>query len=953
MNRKFYPFISLLLFAALSLVFYGFQNLQFLPDYKQKKSTEVQAEVIEGVIVVKFQSTIKVLDYDNPQTSSVAFNELLKKHRIAKIEAAIPKVGESGLVNAAEMARIHFLKFTHPSNPRLLAADFAGIRGVQYAEPKYLSYLQDVPNDPQYIVQGYLNNALSAEAAWDLAKAENGEVSVAIVDSGTDWVHEDLEPNMWTNPNEIDGNGIDDDNNGYVDDIRGWNFPSNNNNPQPNGNSHGTHVSGIAAAATDNGIGISSISWNPQLIGLNASSGSGAGIGFGYEAISYATMVGADVVNCSWGRNGAPSLFEEEVVDFALANNTLVIAAAGNGGVDNVGDSNDETPFYPCNYKNALSVGSTQDATDVISGFSNYGLTVNVFAPGSGILSTYPDNTYGFNSGTSMAAPVVAGLAAMVKAANPDYTAQQVSEQIRVTCDPIDGSNSSQLEGLLGNGRVNADRAIREESPAIRLDSYFILDSGGDGEMDAGESITLFLTFINRLAPTNSLGVFLSTDDPYINFINHADAIPVIETNQLISTQFTFDIAPDAPRGQEVLFKIDITNGVYNDYDLLKLTISPPKFIAHDTGPLRMSVSNQGNLGFAGFSGQAPGDGFSWNEQNLLFEGGLVMATSAGQISDCIRGVGNEPNEEFKALDGEVLKFVTPGEKAHEESSIVIVDSLANNPIGVSILQETYADTAQSRQNFVILKYTLKNETPDTVDNLHVALFFDWDIGSDFNDFGRLDEERRLGYAYNSVNGTNYIGATKMLSSDVGYSYRTLHNPNELYDNFTDSEKWQFMTGGIQTQDIDGVDISTYSAAGPFKIAPNETAEVGFALIGANGFEELAAAADTAQVVWDGLDIISSIEEIPVSKLDGLQLFPNPFYGDSDLQLSYELKQAAPIRISLFNLEGQRIEVLEDGLQNAGSHHFNWSFADQLPAGTYLLQLQMGEQAVTKKVVKF
>ncbi|MGB0930404.1 MAG: S8 family serine peptidase [Chitinophagales bacterium] len=949
MNRKFYPF--LFLFTALSLVFYGFENLQFLPDYKKKQANN-GAEVIEGVIVVKFQNTLEVLDYDNPQTSAPQFNQLLKKHRISSIEAVFPKVAESGLVKAEEMAKIHFLRFTHPTAPAVLAADFGELRGVEYAEPKYKSYLQDVPNDPQYTIQGYLNNALNAEAAWDIAKAENGDVSVAIVDSGTDWPHEDLESNMWTNPNEIAGNGIDDDENGYVDDIRGWNFQSNNNNPQPNGNSHGTHVSGIAAAATDNGIGISSISWNPKLIGINASTpGSGAGISFGYEAIAYATTVNADVVNCSWGRGGAPSLFEEEVVDFATENNTLVIAAAGNGGTDNVGDSNDEMPFYPCNYKNALSVGATQDATDLIAGYSNYGLTVNVFAPGSGILSTYPDNTYGFNSGTSMASPVVAGLAAMVKATHPDWTAQQIGEQIRVTCDPIEGANSPQLAGFLGNGRINALRAVSEESPAIRLDSYFILDSGGDGELDAGESITLFLTFVNRLATTNGVAVFLSTDDENIQFINNADAISTIETNQLISTKFTFDIDPNAPRGQEVLFKIDLTNGIYTDYDLLKLTISPPKFIAHNTGPLRMSVSNQGSLGFAGFSGQAPGDGFSWNEQNLLFEGGLVMAASANQISDCIRGLGNEPNEEFKALDGEILQFVSPGEKAHEESSIVIVDSLATNPIGVSILQESYADTASSRQNFVILKYTLKNETPDTIDNLHVALFFDWDIGADFNDFGRLDEDRRLGYAYNSVGGKNYIGATKMLSSEVGYSYRTLHNPDELYDNFTDAEKWQFITGGIQTQDIDATDISTYSGAGPFKIAPNETAEVGFALIGAHGFEELAAAADTAQLVWDGLDIISSIDEIPVSKLTDLTLFPNPFYND--LKMSYELKQKDQVHISLFDMQGQRIEVLKDELQSAGTHHFNFDLTDKIPAGTYLLQLQIGEQALTKKVVRF
>ncbi len=606
-------------------------------------------------------------------------------------------------------------------------------------------------------------------------------------------------------------------------------------------------------------------------------------------------------------------------------------------------------PHYPSNYASALSVGATQDASDRIAGYSNYGLSVNVFAPG-GLVSTYPENTYGYNSGTSMASPAVAGLAALVKSVHPEWTGQQVGEQIRVTCDPIEDSNSSQLEGLLGNGRVNALRAVSEESPAIRLHSYFILDSGGDGEMDAGESIQLFLTFVNRLAPTNSVAVFLSTENENIDFINHANSIPIIETDQLISTSFTFDIDPNAPRGDEVLFRIDLTNGTYVDYDQLKLTISPPKFIAHNTGPLRMSVSNQGSLGFAGFSGQAPGDGFSWNEQNLLFEGGIAIATGPNQISDCIRGVGNEPNQEFKVLDGNVLKLVSPGANHLQESSVVIVDSLASNPIGLSILQESSADTISSRQNFVIVKYTMKNETPDTIEDLHLAVFFDWDIGSDYNDFGRLDEDRRLGYAYNTVNGKNYIGATKMLSSEVGYSYRTLHNPNELYDNFTDSEKWNFMTGGIQTSEISGVDISTYSAAGPFKIAPNETAEVGFALIGAHSFEELAVAADTAQYVWDNVGVISSIEEIPVSTLDKLQLFPNPFYND--LQITYELKRSEQVRISLFNIEGQRIEVLKQELQGAGSHQFDWNLSEEIPAGTYLLQLQIGEQALTKKVVK-
>ncbi len=947
MKKVFYPFVTTLVLLSIALV--GFVHQQILPDYK-KSQLDSAPEVIEGLIVVKLNNGITILNSENLQTSDPNFNKFLKKHRINSIEAIFPKVGQSDLVRANEIARLHYLKFSHDINPQILAKDFAELRTVAYAEPKFMSYLDEIPNDPQYASQGYLDDALNAEVAWDIAKGENGDAIVAIVDSGTDWDHEDLIGNVWKNEGEIPNNGIDDDENGYIDDVRGWNFPADNNDPSPNGSSHGTHVAGIAGATTDNEVGIASISWNPKLMGINAS-GSFGGIAFGYEGIGYATITKADVVNCSWGRGGAPSLFEEDIVNFATENDVLVVAAAGNGGADNQGDSNDETPHFPSNYDNALAVGSTQDATDRIAGYSNYGLTVNVFAPGSGILSTFPDDTYGPNSGTSMASPVVAGLAALIKGAHPDWTAEQVREQIRITCDPIDDSNISSLGGLLGSGRVNAHRALTEEFPAIRIHSYFILDSGGDGEMDAGENIQLFITFINKMAPTNSVAVFLSTEDTNIQFINPADGIPIIETNQLISTKFTFDIAPDAPRGQQILFKADILNGDYIDYDLLQLTISPPKFIAHDTGPLRMSVSNQGNLGFAGFAGQAPGDGFSWNGQNLLFEGGIVLATGPNQISDCIRGLSNEPNEEFKVMDGEVLRLISPGENHLQESSVVIVDSLASNPIGVSVQQESFADTTASRQNFVIVKYTIKNESADTIDNLYMSMFFDWDIGTDFNDFGRVDANRRLGYAYNTVSGTRYIGATKMLSSEAGYSYRTLHNPNELYDNFTDAEKWDFMTSGIQTSEIDAVDISTYSSAGPFKIGPSETTEVGFAIIGANAFEELAVAADTAQYVWDNMGVISSIEEIPVSTLENLQLFPNPFHND--LQINYELKQSEQVRIALYDLRGREVAVLEEAKQQAGKHQLEWNLSDKISTGAYFLQLQIGEQALTRKVVKY
>ena len=946
MSERFY-------FTSLFSLIFSFLLVSFVQpqkdDYKKSIGYPTPA-MMNGVIVLKFKGNLEILNHENLQTTDIAFNKLLKQHRISRIEAVFPKVASSGLVKAEEMAKLHYLKFSHNTSPQIIADDFTALRVVAYAEPKYLSYPDDVPNDPQYLTQEYFNAVMNSEAAWDIAKVDSGDVTIAIIDSGTDWQHEDLIGNMWKNPNEIEGNGIDDDENGFIDDIHGWNFAKNNNDPRANGEStHGTHVAGIAGASTNNNKGIASISWNPQIMALNVAE-TGELMAFGYEAVGYATMAKVDIINCSWGRYEIPSLFEEEVVDFATANNALVIASAGNGGSDSVGDSTDETPHFPSNYANVLSVGATLSNSDRIAPYSNYGLTVDVFAPGSGILSTLPNNSYGFMNGTSMATPVVSGLATLIKSQHPEWTPHQLRTQIRTTCDPIDDANSSFYTGILGSGRINPLKAVTENLPAIRLHSYFVLDSGNDGEIDPGESIELFLTFTNDHQAANQVKILLSTNNPDIELINDSKVIGIIETNQLISVKFTFEVDSDTPYDQKILFKADISNEDYHDYNLLTLTTTPPKIVVHDTGPLRTSVSDLGTIGFIDASDGILGQGFYWNNQNLLYEGSLMLATGIEQVSDCLKNLSEVQNKDFRAIRGNSLQLNSPGENHFQESAVELVDSLADNPIGVSILQESFADTSSVKQNYVMMKYTLKNETPDTIDNLYIALFFDWDVGEDILDYGRLDESRRLAYTYNTVDDTSYIGATKMLSSDVGFSYRTIHNPNEIYDGFTASEKWEFMTGGIQTQELDGVEISTISSAGPFKIAPNETTEVGFAIIGANDIKELTTAADHAQEAWDNMGIISSVEEVFSSKPKNLRFFPNPFHDD--LQISYELKQNEKVRVSLFSIEGQRIEILSETFQNAGIHQFSWNSSNDIPAGTYLLQLQIGRQVLTKKVVK-
>ncbi|MGB3619352.1 MAG: S8 family serine peptidase, partial [Catalinimonas sp.] len=342
-----------------------------------------------------------------------------------------------------------------------------------YAEPYYIHRTQFQPNDPNLALQINYLNVIGLFDAWDITTGDT-TVTIAVVDSGTDWDHHDLVDNIaynWDDP--IDG--LDNDNDGYVDNFHGWDLAGadfansqedNDPNITGNNNNHGTHVSGIAAATTDNDTGVAGVGFRCKLLPIKAaadnderSRGRGLIIA-GYQGIVYAADQGADVINCSWG-GPARSFFGQDVIDYATSQNSLVVAAAGN--------SNLNQAFYPAAFEGALSVTWT-DSEDRKANSANYHTSVDISAPGVRIYSTYWDETYGFSDGSSMASPIVAGAAALVKAEFPDYTARQLGEQLRITSDAsfYDVGNNRNFEGLLGRGRLNVLRALTERRPAVR-----------------------------------------------------------------------------------------------------------------------------------------------------------------------------------------------------------------------------------------------------------------------------------------------------------------------------------------------------------------------------------------------------------------------------------------------------------------------------------------------------
>jgi subtilisin family serine protease len=331
--------------------------------------------------------------------------------------------------------------------------------GVEYVEPDYTVEMLATPNDPSYASQWGMVNIL-APAAWDVVRGAPG-VLVAVLDSGVDFTHPDLAGNCWVNPREIDSNKADDDRDGFVDDLRGWDFVNKDNVPyDPQG--HGTHVAGVIGATGNNGMGVVGVCWNVKVLPVKVLDDKGFGpISAVIAGLNYAVARGARVANASWGTtNYSKALYD--AIASARTYGTLVVAAAGNGGSDAIGDNNDVLPYYPASYNldNMIAVAAI-DNTGKKTVFSNYGVnSVDLGAPGKGIYSTYPNNSYMSADGTSTAAPHVAGTAALVWAAHPEWNQPadylKVREQILVTARSISSLSNKTVTG----GTLDAGSAV-------------------------------------------------------------------------------------------------------------------------------------------------------------------------------------------------------------------------------------------------------------------------------------------------------------------------------------------------------------------------------------------------------------------------------------------------------------------------------------------------------------
>ena len=388
---------------------------------------------------------------------------------------------------ARGLAQVYRLEIDPGASPVEAAAAYTAHPDVLYAQPVHLFSHHDAPDDPRFPDQ-YGLEQIRWRALLDGLPPREEAVVVAIIDSGVDYTHEDLADNIWINTVEASGRpGLDDDNNGYVDDVRGWDFThtptlpakgdylSPDNDPMDE-SSHGTRVAGIAAAVTDNGVGIAGVAPDAALMSLRAGVTLQSDLTFLEEddlaaAILYAVENGAHVINMSWG--GPESAFLiRDVVRYAAANGLVLVSSAGNSGEFGLS--------YPAAMDETIAVGATAPR-DRIAAFSSMGVPLDLVAPGAGTLTTMPGNRYAHASGTSFAAPHIAGLAALVLSRRPGLDAEQVRALLAASVIDL---GTEGWDSRSGAGRVDAAILLEKTTgwsnpPVVRIDHPRTDDAAG------------------------------------------------------------------------------------------------------------------------------------------------------------------------------------------------------------------------------------------------------------------------------------------------------------------------------------------------------------------------------------------------------------------------------------------------------------------------------------------
>ncbi|MCX7651071.1 MAG: S8 family serine peptidase [Flavobacteriales bacterium] len=733
------------------------------------------------------------------------------------------------------------------------------LQPLYYYEPIREERLLYVPSDPGITSQYHLS-LIQAYEAWDVTQGDTNVV-IAIVDGGTNFGHPDLQNYRYNYGDPIDG--IDNDGNGYLDDCCGWSSGNNTNETQYNfngGSNHGVFVTGVAAATTDNALGVAGVGFRCRYMPVKIVNPSGVWSG-GVAGIFYAAQNGAHIINCSWG-SIYPDPLLEDVTRYAVFNkNCLVVCAAGNSS------PNSTTPYYPAAYEWCMAVAGTT-ASDLkwgtVSTGSSYYDEVDICAPAHNIHST---SLLGYNtsSGTSFATPQVSAAAALVKSQFPGLQARQIRALLMEKSQNIYSlPGNAPYVNKLGKGRLNVYQAVLgPSSPSPEMLTRVLVD-GNDNLPHPGETVSLSGNFINWLSPSSpALTATLSTASPHVSIGDPTTVIGILGTLGVFnsgSDPFVFTVLPSCPQDHRALFVLQFSDGAYTHRQVFHITLNP-SYVDFTVNNCHSTLASNGRIGFAD-EDLFHGRGLSKNGlRNALEAGSFVIGNSATRVSDATFGPAVSPFDQDFVSVLPALPVVPPMVSDRDAAGRFNDNGAGPTKLDVEVDYKAYAWSAAPNQNFIILDYAIKNNGSTLLQNVFAGLFANWRIanaqGFAWDNVAAWDASRRLGYVYSQYNPQGGYAGIKFL----GYTpagYYAFNNDGaggsiNVWDGFSTAEKWQALSNGVSRPLSNPGTVSSMISTGPFDIAPGAYARVSFALVVGDNLADLQAQADAAQARYEAL----------------------------------------------------------------------------------------------------
>jgi len=790
-------------------------------------------------LVVKFKA--------NP-TGGKTFNDntSIKKLK-GKVKQVFPKSNSTNLVNNNNLnsngkkdyknfSLIHYVDFDPKISIKQAISMLFSDSNIEYAEPIFTNYQPfSTPNDPLLSSEYQLNN-IKAYSAWDIQKGDPSMV-IGIVDYGFDVTHPDLVANM----------------------VPGFNVADNNTSLGGTGSGHGTFAAGCSSAIPNNNIGIAGTGYNCKFMPIRGSSDISPGVFEGFAGLQYAVDNGCKVVNLSWGRMcGGYSQAEQDMIDYAaISNDAVVVVAAGNTTAD--------AYWYPAAYDHVISVGYTDinDKIGIVGGFQNFGCgnflrgssyndKVSIMAPGYGVYSTSPGNNYTTNTGSSFAAPIVSGAAALLRVQYPLLNSQQIIERLISTADNIDNVvGNSPYIGKIGAGRLNMFRALTDSLKSVSMVSRNITGLKNQPYLLNNFTSNMVIKALNSLNALPNIQVKLSSNSPYIIMKDSIAVLGDLKTKDTISNTshpFKIFVKPGTPSNSEIVFQLTFYNGTYS-YTQNFIEIANPDYLDVNINNNLTTVTSKGRFGYNDDFNRY-GKGYNYNpfKINLLSEGGLIIGSSNTRISDATRSSPGLRNQSFSVVAPLAFDNDT---RVDFSAAGIFTDTVSNpNKNGIVVNQHVYAWKDSLADKFVIHQYDIKNVSGSDINHLYAGIFADWDMIEAANNYVIWDSLRNMGIMFNYNYNTPFSGICLLTpQAPQFYALDDQYGGVNPYDGFTLTEKFTSISSGVfrKTSTFGATDAS-YSIAGRMDSLKNNTSQtIAYAFVTGKNAMELFAQAQIAK----------------------------------------------------------------------------------------------------------